>query len=79
MIQHLTNPINFISIYKNKNSEDIIYIKIRDKELVSQSFGEDYCKIFGDGISLTMKCPQDKGEILLNNMGLKIDEIHLEN
>jgi hypothetical protein len=79
MIQHLANSIHFISLYKNINSEDIIYIKIKDKELVSQSFGEDYCKIFGDSISLTLKCPQDKGEILMNNMGLKIDEIHLEN
>ena len=79
MIQHLANPIYFISLYQNINSEDIIYIKIKDKELLTQSFGEDYCKIFGDSISLTLKCPQSKGEILMDNMGLKIDEIHVEN
>jgi hypothetical protein len=37
MIQHLANSIHFISLYKNINSEDIIYIKIKDKELLTQS------------------------------------------
>lgn len=79
MIQHLSNSISFISLYESKDGEDIIYFSITDQDLVEQSFGKGHVKLFGPVIGLTLKCPQGKGRTLLDNMGLKPDQINKEN
>jgi hypothetical protein len=66
-------------MYESKDGEDIIYFSIENPDLVEQSFGKEHIRLFGPVIGLTLKCPQGKGKILLDNMGLKPDQINKEN